>query len=555
MIRLFLAFTLLLLYYNSLVAQSFSHADSLRGTYSNARDWWDIQHYTLKAEPNAIDKTIKGTCIINFDKVNKAFDALLGDSCLLQIDLQEPLVIESISLNEQNINGTRDANAYLYKVNKNLVKQKENLISIQYSGKPRSAKNAPWDGGFIWKVDDQGNDFISVACQHLGSSVWYPCKDHQADEPQSGAQMTIVHDNKLTMIGNGKLVNRVAQGDKTATTFEVKNAINNYNFVFYLGDYQEKTLTYNGLNGALSCTFSYLKADSNNVDHVMDDMLRTLKSFEDWFGPYPWYSDGYKLVQAPHLGMEHQSAVAYGNDFKKGYRGLDLSGTGWGKKWDYIVVHESGHEWWGNNVTTKDICDMWIHEGFTTYSEALFVETFYGKQAGKEYVIGQRKSIRNNEPMIGYANVNHEPTGDIYYKGASILLHIRTIMNNDSMFKEMLRAIQKEYGGNAGTTTSKEVTSFISKYSGINFSSYFKQYLYTNEVPTLRYKINKQKNKVKLSLKDCNDDLQLPINLNFGNGNQLVLLQAGKVLNLDLLDANTFLESMDAAYYILFENE
>lgn len=213
-----------------------------------------------------------------------------------------------------------------------------------------------------------------------------------------------------------------------------------------------------------------------------------LKSFEHWFGPYPWYEDGYKLVETPHLGMEHQSAVAYGNKYQNGYLGRDLSGTGWGLKWDFIVVHESGHEWFGNNITDKDPADMWIHEGFTNYSESLFTESYYGKQAGQEYVHGTRRAIQNDEPIIGTYNVNKEGSADMYYKGGNLLNMIRTVINDDDKWRQILRGLNKTFYHQ--TVTTEDVVGYINQQSGINLTSIFDQYLRYKNIPTLEFMFN-----------------------------------------------------------------
>jgi aminopeptidase N len=214
-----------------------------------------------------------------------------------------------------------------------------------------------------------------------------------------------------------------------------------------------------------------------------------MKAFEHWFGPYPFYEDDYKLVDAPYLGMEHQSAVAYGNKYLNGYLGKDLSGSGWGLKWDFIIVHESGHEWFANNITTKDIADMWVHEGFTSYSESLFTEYYYGKQAGSEYVIGARKTIANDKPINGPYNVNKGGSTDMYSKAANMLHTIRQVINNDEKFRAILRGLNKTFYHQ--TVTAKHVQDYISKNSSWELSKIFDQYLNYTTIPTLEYKINK----------------------------------------------------------------
>ena len=234
-----------------------------------------------------------------------------------------------------------------------------------------------------------------------------------------------------------------------------------------------------------------------------------LKCFEDWFGPYPFYADGYKLVEAPYLGMEHQSAVAYGNGFQNGYLGRDLSGTGQGLKWDYIIIHESGHEWFGNSITTADIADMWVHEGFTDYAETIYTQCQSGEEAGNDYVIGLRKSIRNDKPIIGPYGVNKEGSNDMYYKGANLLHMIRHIIG-DSTFKAMLREMNRRLYHTI--TTSAEVEAFISEFSHHDFSKVFDQYLRTTQVPLLEWGVKKKKLWVRWT--DCVKGFNMPVEFN-----------------------------------------
>ncbi|MGZ5189709.1 MAG: M1 family metallopeptidase, partial [Flavisolibacter sp.] len=362
-------------------------------------------------------------------------------------------------------------------------------------GKPREAVMPPWDGGWIWKKDKQGNQWMSVACQGLGASVWYPCKDHQSDEPDRGARLTINTTSDLVAVGNGRLKNKLQNGEVTAWTWEVTSPINSYNIIPYIGKYENWSDTLQGEKGKLDLNYWVLEADLDKAKKQFEQVKPTLRAFEYWFGPYPFYEDGYQLIQSPHLGMEHQSAVAYGNEFMNGYLGKDLSGTGWGLKWDYIIVHETGHEWFANNITTMDIADMWVHEGFTDYSETLFVEYYYGKEAGNEYVQGLREQIANDQPIIGPYGVNQEGSGDMYYKGANLIHTVRQVINDDSKFRQILRDMNKEFYHQAVTT--KQVENFISQKSGKDLSKVFDQYLRSIKIPVLELKAEEDKLKYK----------------------------------------------------------
>ena len=484
------------IFYSSISLGQFTHADSLRGSYGPARSWWDVTKYDLHIKFNLEDSSISGWNIITFKVLKK------GN--LMQIDLQEPLVIDSIfEINETPSEPKRtaykkekvksyykDGNAYFVSTTNNNL-QTTNKLIVYYHGKPHVAKNAPWDGGIVWARDKNKNPWISIACQGLGASVWYPCKDHQSDKPDS-AELHITAPSELVSVGNGRLRSKIDNKDGTSTySWAVVNPINNYCISPYIGKYVNFNEVYKGEKGNLEMNYWVLDYNLEKAKKQFTDAPKMMKAFEYWFGPYPFYEDGYKLVDAPHPGMEHQSAIAYGNSYQNGYYGRgDLSGTGWGMKWDFIIVHESGHEWFGNNITSKDIADMWIHESFANYSETLFTEYYYGKKAASEYVIGIRKRIVNDIPIIGPYGVNKEGSSDMYYKGGNMLHTIRQIINNDEKFRMILRGLNKTFYHK--TVTSKQVEDYINKNSDIDFSKVFDQYLRTIMIPTLEYKIQKR---------------------------------------------------------------
>ena len=473
----------------------FTRQDTLRGSITPERAWWNVVSYNIYVAPDYKKKSIKGWNQISFD-INSD-----GRNKKMQIDLQQPMAIDSIIFNNKKITAfKRDGNIYIIDFGDfNFVAAKTALqrkvpvtlhsIKIYFQGKPREAVYPPWDGGWIWGKDDKGRPWMTVACQGLGASVWYPCKDHQSDEPDQGALIQIKVPDTLVAVANGRLYSKDDQQDGTMLyTWQVKNPINNYNIVPYIGKYVHFSDSYIGeTEKNLSLDFwvlDYYLAKAKK--QFSRDVKPMLKAFEYWFGPYPFYEDGYKLVESSHLGMEHQSATAYGNHYQNGYLGGDLSGTGWGLKWDYIIIHESGHEWFANNITTNDIADMWIHEGFTMYSEALFVEYQYGKKAADEYVQGIRNNISNDKPLIGPYNVNQEGSGDMYNKGANLLHTIRQVIDNDSVFRNILRGLNKDYYHR--TVDSKEVEAYFSKKSGKDLSKIFDQYLRTIKIPVLECK-------------------------------------------------------------------
>ncbi len=459
-------------------SKTFTHADTLRGTYGPSRDWWDVLQYDLHVKFKIEDSTISGYNIIQFKTLKK------GD--LLQIDLQEPLIVDSILSGKDKVNFTKDGNAYF--INANHFKPKSICyLTVYYHGKPRAAVRPPWDGGLIWKKDKNKNPFVSVACQGLGASVWYPNKDHQWDEPDS-AIMNMTIPDSLVGVSNGRFRGKVNGGNGYVTyTWAVTSPINNYNLVPYIGKYVHFGEQLDGEKEKLDMDYWVLEYNLEKAKEQFKDAPRMMKAFEYWFGPYPFAKDGFKLVEAPHLGMEHQSATAYGNGYQNGYRGNDLSGSGWGLKWDFIIVHEAGHEWFANNITSKDIADMWIHEGFTNYSETLFTDYWYGKEAGNEYCIGSQKNISNDIPIIGIYNVNKEGSGDMYPKAGNMLHTIRQVIDDDEKFRQILRGLNKTFYHQ--TVTTKQVEEFISTQSKIDFSKVFDQYLRTIQVPVLEYKV------------------------------------------------------------------
>lgn len=470
---------------------AFSKQDTLRGSITPERSWWDVLHYDVSVIPDYSKKSIHGITTITFK--------VLVESVLpLQVDLQYPLQIDSIWVDGEMI---KENPAFISDISKNfhfikmpgLQKGTTHTIKIAYHGIPKEATNPPWDGGWIWKKDEQNRPWMSVACQGLGASAWYPCKDHQSDEPDLGATLSIRVKKEQVAVGNGRLKEKIAHDDETITwTWQINNPINNYNIIPYIGNYVQIHDEYTGENGK-KLTLDYWVLDYNKAkaQKQFEQVKPMLNCFENWFGPYPFYNDGFKLVESPHLGMEHQSAIAYGNGYMNGYRGRDLSETGWGKKWDFILVHESGHEWFGNNITTRDIADMWVHEGFTSYSETLLTECLFGKNAANEYVQGIRLLIDNDKPIIAPYNVHQEGSGDMYYKGSNLIHMIRQMINDDSKFKSITRDLNKTFYHK--TVNGAEIEKFITDRSGIDFSKIFDQYLRTTDIPVLEYKIDKNK--------------------------------------------------------------
>jgi len=462
--------------------KSFTRQDTLRGSNGAGRSWWDVTRYDIHVKPDIPDRQISGFVDIGLKVTGRPGKTM-------QIDLQEPMQIEKIAFVGEQIpvSFTREGNVYWLSLQRSLVANTEKKIRIYFKGKPKVALRAPWDGGWIFGKDEKGRDWISVACQGLGASVWYPCKDYQGDEPDKGASLAITVPDTLVAVGNGRLAGQQKNSDGTTTwTWTVKNPINNYNIIPYIGKYVNFKDKMKGEKGELDLDYWVLDYNLEKAKKQFAVVKPMIHCFESWMGPYPFYEDSYKLVDAPHLGMEHQSAVAYGNKYGMGYLGKDLSGSGWGLKFDFIIIHESGHEWFANNITSKDIADMWIHESFTNYSETMFTECEFGKKAGSEYVIGTRKNIANDIPIIGTYGVNEEGSGDMYYKGGNMLHTIRQVIDNDALFKSILRGLNKDFYHK--TVTTREVEQYMTQKSKKDLSKIFDQYLRTTQIPELQYK-------------------------------------------------------------------
>ena len=456
----------------------FTHQDTLRGSITKERAWWDVKYYHLDIKVNPADSTISGSNTIRYK--------VLKPQNRMQIDLQEPLIISKVTQDGKELKYQREGNVFYIDL---VAPQQFNEIKevvVFYAGKPKTAVNPPWDGGITWSKDANGKPFIGSSCQGLGASAWWPNKDHMYDEVDE-MLMSVNVPKDLMDVSNGRLqsVTDLEDGTKTFNWY-VSNPINNYGVNINIGDYVHFSEVYKGEKGDLDCDYYVLRNNLEKAKIQFKDVPRMLKAFEHWFGPYPFYEDSYKLVEAPYLGMEHQSSVTYGNGFKNGYRGIDLSGTGWGLKFDFIIIHESGHEWFANNITYQDIADMWIHESFTNYSESLFVEYYYGKKAGAEYVRGLRNSIENDKPIIGYYDVNNEGSSDMYNKGGNMLHTLRQILNDDEKWRTILRGLNSTFYHQ--TVTTKQIEDYLCQKVGLDLTPFFDQYLRDIRIPTFEYK-------------------------------------------------------------------
>ncbi|QXP79538.1 MULTISPECIES: M1 family metallopeptidase [Winogradskyella] len=482
---------------------NFTHQDTLRGSITPEREWWDLTYYHLDVEVKPDAKFISGKNTIQY-KVLKPHQ-------VMQIDLQPPLRITKVLQDGEELQIRHDGNAHFV----TLINQQKigtvNSIDVFYEGHPTEAKRAPWDGGFSWKKDHNGKDFIATSCQGLGASVWWPNKDHMYDEVDS-MLISVTNPKGLTNVSNGRLRKLIDNGDTVTSHWFVSNPINNYGVNINIGDYANFSEVYKGEKGDLDMNYYVLKDNLEKAKAHFKDAPKMMEAFEYWFGPYPFYEDSFKLVEVPYLGMEHQSSVTYGNQYKEGYLGRDLSGTGWGLKFDFIIIHEAGHEWFANNITNKDIADMWIHEGFTSYSENLFLDYYYGKEASADYVIGTRKNIQNDRPLIGYYDVNNEGSSDMYYKGENLIHTLRQLVEDDEKWRQILRGLSSTFYHQ--TVTTKQIEDYLSEQTGIDLTAFFNQYLRTIKIPTLEYRIKKGKLKYRWINTVENFDMPIQVEIN-----------------------------------------
>ena len=521
---------------------NFSKQDTLRGSITPERVWWDLLHYNLDFKVDPSSKSIEGSNLIRYE--------VLSQNQLMQIDLQPPMEITAVLENNKELNYKRDGNVYYIQLKKNQQIGTINEIIIHFKGAPKISNNPPWDDGFTWEKDNNGTDFIATSCQGGGSSIWWPSKDHMYDEPDQGIELSITAPKHLISVANGRLIQTKENSNKTNTTsWKVVNPINNYGVNINIGDYVHFTEKYKGKKGVLDCDYYVVSYNLEKAKKQFKEVSRTIEAFEHWYGPYPFYEDSYKLVEVPYLGMEHQSSVTYGNGYQNGYKGIDLSGTGWGLKFDFIIVHESGHEWFANNITNIDIADMWIHESFTAYSENLFLDYHFGTEASNAYVTGTRKKILNDKPIIGNYDVNNSGSSDMYYKGANMLHTLRQIIDNDEKWRSILVGLNKDFYHQ--TVTTKQIEDYIDKFFKIDLKPFFDQYLRTIKIPTLEYKL--EHNNIFYRWSNIVDGFSIPVNVFINSNSEWIKpTSRWKKLSSDI-NINSF--SVDNNFYIEVENK
>lgn len=514
----------------------FSRQDTLRGSITPERKWWNLVYYHLNIAVNPADSSIKGS--------NTVFYRVIDPYDVMQIDLQNPMKITRVVQNNKDLVFRREGNVFWIELTEKQETAKLYSLKIAYEGRPRISTRPPWTGGITWNRDSEGVSFIATANQGDGASLWWPCKDHMYDEPDS-MLISVTVPEKLMDVSNGRLRSVVKNKNKTKTyNWFVGSPINNYGVNINIANYAHFSEVFQGEAGPLDCDYYVLKENLEKAKLQFKQAPMMLKAFEHWFGKYPFYKDGYKLVEAPYLGMEHQSSVTYGNGYQNGYRGNDLSISGWGLKFDFIIIHESGHEWFANSITYKDVADMWVHESFTNYSENLYVEYYFGKEAGQDYVIGCRHNIRNDRPVEGIYNVNYEGSGDMYYKGGNMLHTLRQIVDDDEKWRAILRGLNSEFYHQV--VTGEQIENYLSDKTGINLQSFFDQYLRDVRIPVFEYYV--KGDELTFRWNNCVRGFNMPLKINVSG--KAMNISSEQMFNTVKLESSDATVKVDPGYYV-----
>lgn len=479
----------------------FTERDSLKGYLNENRSCFDVNYYDLDIDFNMDDKSIDGVVDIHFTAKRIL--------TLIQLDLYENMNISKVVFEGQSLNYSRKYDAFFVTFNREIQKDENVKVSVHYNGKPHIAKKAPWDGGFVWKKDNSKEPWVGVACELEGASLWWPLKDHLSDEPDS-TKMSFTVPQGLFCVSNGQLQSRQPRGmNKETFVWKVSNPINHYNISFYIGNYRTFQIPYVKDSITHQLTYYVLPQNLETAKSHFKQTNDMLHFYEEKFGDYQWFDDGYKLIESPFAGMEHQSAIAYGDKYKNNYNGFD-----------YIILHETAHEWWGNSVSVGDFADIWLHEGFATYSEALYVEEISGYKAYLNYLYVYSLSIKNGKPMVGPRDVKYwtYKDGDPYVKGALTLHSLRSSINNDNLFFDILKTFHLE--NSRKIVSSDDFIALVNLKTGENYDWFFKQFLNNRKPPKYNYSLvyNQEKKTIVLYHKWVNvdADFKMPIDVYIG---------------------------------------
>ncbi len=482
---------------------AFTRTDSLRGSWGPWRENNDLRYYDLSVRVDVAKKYLTGKNAIRF--------TMLKSDDRIQLDLFANMNVDSLLWENKVLKYTREFNAVYIDFPEKLAAGSTYTIDFYYSGYPQETGRF---GGLAFKEDSLGNPWVITACQGIGASLWWPNKDQKPDEVDS-MKISIAVPSDLMDVSNGRYLGKTDLGDGyTRYDWKVHYPINNYSVAMNIGKYAH----FSEKHGDLTLDYYVLPFHLQAAKRQFAQVKPMMKCFEKFFGPYPFPRDGFKLIEVPYAGMEHQSAVAYGNRYRNGYLGVDWTGVGISSKFDFIIVHESGHEWYGNSVTANDVSDAWIQEGWTTYAEGIYVECLFGYAEAIKYLNGYRGKVANREPIIGPIGVNHWPTQDQYFKGALFLNTLRHVVDND----EQWWALIKDYTAHFRYKNiwTKDVINYFNDYLKRDLRPVFEQYLYWADLPVLQYKFSADS--VNFRWQANVDDFDMPLKVRVNGELQLI---------------------------------
>ncbi len=450
----------------------------LRGAYGPERANNDLLHYTLDVRVDPAAKTITGTVAVRF--------RMLQDASRIQLDLTPTLNIDSVRMGGKNLKYERAGTPFFVDFAKPLKRGKTYEVAVAWSGTPKAIGRF---GGMVYGTDPQGRPWIYTSCEDDGASIWWPNKDQWRDEPQEGVDMHVQVPTGLTAVSNGRLLgSHDVGGGYTQWDWRVTYPINNYDVSLNIGTYAHWSDKLASQSGNVDMDF-YVQPENLEKAHTQFAQAKgMLDVFQKYFGQYPFVRDGYKLVEVPYAGMEHQSAVAYGNGFKNSYLGPDWTGVGISPRFDFIIIHESGHEWFGNSVSAADPADMWIQEGFCTYMEDVFVEAMYGHADAVRYIDSLRPKVRYQRPILQPRGGNADPPIDQYFKGALMLNTLRSAVNDDAKWFSTLHDVATHFAYK--NILTEELVAYMNQRLGLDYTPVFNAYLKYTAIPDLELRYN-----------------------------------------------------------------
>ena len=472
-----------------------TRADILRGEYGRYRANNDLRHYTLDVRVDPDRKYLAGTNRIRF--------RMLRDDTRIQVDLYANLNVDRILLGPTPLKYTREVNAVFVDFPDTLRAGREYAIDFHYSGTPIETGRF---GGIAFRTDPDGNHWINTACEGEGSSIWWPGKDQWRDEPDEGMELRVAIPNDLVDVSNGRFLGKTDLGDGyTRWDWRIHYPINSYNVSLNIGSY----VHFAEKMGDLTLDYYVLPANIENARRQFAQTRPMLEIYENVFGEYPFGKDGFKLIEVPYSGMEHQSAVTYGNRWANGYLERDWTGVGVSLKFDFIIIHESAHEWFGNAVSAADVSDMWIQEGWATYLEVIYVERLFGADAALKYVNGLKEKVRNTEPIISQRGIHRTPPADQYFKGALFLHTLRSVVADEAKWWATLRDVYQKF--KYQNIMTEELLAFMNARLGMNLTPIFDQYLRRAAIPTLELAFNEAEKTVTYRWRADEREFAMPI--------------------------------------------